>query len=262
MDPTLAALAGVVELEKPEFNGAVGEGGVEVQHMVAAGIVVVAPAPVGVLAFIPHIGQGRHCAGLFPIQPLQEARINGSTVVLHPALVEIQGAGQQALVACHQVRQVPQGSGGMAVGSDVDMHPTAVGRIADGTGVAELAGDFLQVLQVVIGKDRGAQLGLLGIAGGADAGVPCDFPHPALPVLAAPGIVTASLMPHSALSAKVFRYHLSGLLASDPGHFDFHTDGLLLHVLDHFSKFRVHFVSLRGLIVSVYYHAIAVITRG
>jgi hypothetical protein len=35
---------------------------------------------------------------------------------------------------------------------------------------------------------------------------------------------------------------------------------LLLHVLDHFSKFRVHFVSLRGLIVSVYYHTYALNT--
>ena len=93
-----------------------------------------------------------------------------------------------------------------------------------------------------------------------DAHVSCDFPHPALLVLTTPGIVTAAIVPNSALGAEIFCYHLSGILPGDPRHFDFHADGLFLHVLDHFSKFRVHFVYLRGLIVSVYYHTYALNT--
>lgn len=111
--------------------------------MVAAVVVVSAAAVISILAFIPHIGQSCHRAGLFPVEPLQETGVNRFAVGAHPIVVEIQGAGQEALVAGHQVRQVPQGSSIMAIGSDMNVHSAAVGRVADCSGVAELAGDFL-----------------------------------------------------------------------------------------------------------------------
>lgn len=65
-----------------------------IKHMVAAGIVMGAAAVISILTFIPHIGQSRHRAGLFPVKLFQEAGVNRFAVGTHPATVEIQGAGQ------------------------------------------------------------------------------------------------------------------------------------------------------------------------
>lgn len=52
VDAVLLAALGCVELEKPEFNRSLREGGVEVEHVVAAGIVVLCPAVIRAVAFV------------------------------------------------------------------------------------------------------------------------------------------------------------------------------------------------------------------
>ena len=49
VDATLAVCRGCIELEKSELDGAFGEGGVEVQHMVSAVVVVLISAVVAAL---------------------------------------------------------------------------------------------------------------------------------------------------------------------------------------------------------------------
>ena len=52
VDAVLLAALGCVELEKPGFNRSLREGGVKVEHVVAAGIVVLCPAVIRAVAFV------------------------------------------------------------------------------------------------------------------------------------------------------------------------------------------------------------------
>ena len=74
------AVRRLVKLEKPELNRAFGEGGVEVEHMVAAIVVVLASAVVSVLASVPNIRKLRHGAGLFAVELVQEPLVNRAAV--------------------------------------------------------------------------------------------------------------------------------------------------------------------------------------
>lgn len=164
-EATLAAIARVVELEESKLNRALGKGRVEVEHMVAGRIVMDVAASVAIL--IPNVGQAAHGLGLFPVQPLEKFRIHSPAVMVDPAAVEVEGVNQQAFMACHDVCQVPQGSCCVAVGADVDVYSAAMLRVADGSCVAKLSCDRQQVLQIVVGEDRGGQLGGMSAA---DAG--------------------------------------------------------------------------------------------
>ena len=57
MKAVLLAACGSIELEKSEFHRAFGEGCVEVQHVVAAAVVVLASAVVLILASVPNVCQ-------------------------------------------------------------------------------------------------------------------------------------------------------------------------------------------------------------
>ena len=55
VNPALASVVRVAELEKPELNGALRECRVKIEHMVAAVVVMLAPAVVCAVAFVPAI---------------------------------------------------------------------------------------------------------------------------------------------------------------------------------------------------------------
>ena len=74
----LPAVCGGVELEKSELDCAFGKGGVEIQHMVAAFVVVVTSAVVCVLTVVPNVRKSSHCGGLSAVDSFQNL---GSTVL-------------------------------------------------------------------------------------------------------------------------------------------------------------------------------------
>ena len=118
----LLAVRRSVELEKPELDGAFGEGGVEVQHMVAAVVVVLAPAVVLTLAAVPDVRKLRHRAGLFAVQLVEEPRVDRAAVVAHAAAVKVKGIRQEVFVACHDVGEVAEGLRRVAFRPDVDVY--------------------------------------------------------------------------------------------------------------------------------------------
>ena len=77
MDAASALYGRLIELEEPELDRAFSEGGVEVEHMVAAVIVVVAPAVACAVAGVPDVRKVCHRAGLLAVDLLQN---RGSTV--------------------------------------------------------------------------------------------------------------------------------------------------------------------------------------
>ena len=129
--------------------------------MVAAVVVVLAPAVVGVLAPVPDIRKLRHGAGLFAVELLQKPLVNRAAVAVHPSPVEVQCACQKHLVACHDVGQVAEGLRCVAFGTDVDVDPASSGGIALGACVSELPAKLLQGFDVAVGQDRGDQFAFL-----------------------------------------------------------------------------------------------------
>ena len=60
----------LIELEEPELDGPFGEGGVEVEHMVAAVVVVMVSAVICAVAVVPDIRKLCHCVGFSPVDLL------------------------------------------------------------------------------------------------------------------------------------------------------------------------------------------------
>ena len=74
-------------VKQPELNGSLGKHAVQIQRMVAAGIIV--DVPVG-LSVVPQPLQLCHGLGPLPVDLIQETQIGFLTVVL-PANLNLQG---------------------------------------------------------------------------------------------------------------------------------------------------------------------------
>ncbi len=234
------SVAGGIELEKPELDRALGEGGVEVEHMVAAVIVMVASAVVGALAPIPNVGKVGHGGGLPAVDLFQEAGVNRAAVPAHAVMVEVEGFGQKALVACHDVGQVAQGLWGVALGADVDVNSAAPGGVALGAHSAKPPNQLLQGFHVGVGQDWGDQLAFFAVRTG-NGNVLLEFPLASLAVPCAPGAVPVAVCGALvAPGAKELGGNLCRPAAVDVVHLDLDPNGLLLHFLDLGSRFLVH----------------------
>ena len=138
----LAFLAGVGELEASEFDGAVGEASVVVEHMVATAVVMLVSAFVTV-AIVPNIRQGIHRLGLAAVQLFKEILVDRVAVAADAVAVQAKGRNQKAFVACHNVGEVAEGLGAVLAQSDVDVDSAHMVGVAFRSCVAEVADDCL-----------------------------------------------------------------------------------------------------------------------
>ena len=106
VDTPLAVCGGFVKLEKSELNGALCKGGVEVQHVVSAVVVMQESITRGSVADIPNIGKVIHGGRLLVVDFTQEGRGDRAAVLAHTAAVKAEGFGQEAFVAGHDVCQI------------------------------------------------------------------------------------------------------------------------------------------------------------
>ena len=243
VDAVLLAVCGGVELEKSELNRPLGEGSVEVKHMVAAAVVVLASAVVLALAGVPNVCKAGHRGGLLAVDFAQEVGIDRAAVAVHAAAVQLEGLGQEAFVAGHDVCQVAESLGCVALRADVDVNSAAACRVALCSGAAKLAAKFLQAFDVGVGKDRGDHFALL-IVGSADANIAGEFPLAALGVPSAPGHVAVAVGGVlNAAGSEEGGGDLGCFLAGDVVHLDLNADGLLFHLVDLVSGFLVHGVA-------------------
>ena len=232
MDSASALIGRLIELEKPKLDRRFGEGGVEVEHVVAAAVVVMVPAVVLAVAGVPDVCKIRHGLGLSRVDLLQESGVNRAAVAAHAAAVQLQGFRDQAFVAGHDVGEVSKALRGVALGSDVDVNSASSGGVALCTCVPELSAKFLQGFNVLVGQDRCDQFAFL-LVRPYDGNILLEFPLPALCVPGAPGTVavTACGVLVSAGSEEPCG-DLCCLLAGDVVHLDLDSDGLLLHGFD------------------------------
>ncbi len=239
MKSASAFLVGVGELEASKLDRAVGEAGVVVEHMVAAAVVMLVSALVAV-TIVPNVCKGIHRLGLSAVQLGKEILVDRVAVAVDAAAVEAEGRNQKALVACHDVGEVAKCLGAVFAQADVDVDSAHMGGVALRSGVAEVADDFLQILNVAVVEDRRSHLRFLFIAVGVDAGVSGDFPFPALVILASPSVVAAADVANRVFRAVVGGDGSAGFFSGDVIHLNLNADGLLLHFFNLDSGSFVH----------------------
>ena len=245
VEPVLLAVHGRVELEKPKFHRALGEGRVQVQHVVAAVVVVVRSAVGASLRGVPDVRELCHRGGLFAVELLKEIRVDRSAILAHPAAVDLDRFGDQRFVARHDVRKVSQALRCVSRRTDVNMDSASEGVVALGARLAQAADQLLQGLDVCVGQDRGRHLAGLAVLR-VDAAVAHKLPLAPLRVPCAPGAVAVA--PCGVLvvvGAKELGGELCGSAAGDAGHLDLHPNGLLLHSCDLLCGLLSHFCILR-----------------
>ena len=178
MESVLPAVCRGVELEEPELDRALGKGGVEVQHMVAAVVVVLAPVMFGVLAAVPNVCKRRHRGGLSAVDLLQKSGVDRLAVLADPTVIKAKGFRQEVFVACHDVGKVAERLWCVPFGTDVNMNAAASCGIAFRACLAEAANQFLQGFHVSVGEDRRDHLAFLIVWTG-NAAVSLELPFPA-----------------------------------------------------------------------------------
>ena len=231
----------VCELEEAELDGPLCEGRVKVEHVVPAVVVVLVASAVRIVSCVPDVCEVLHGLGFFPVELCKEIPIDRSAVAPDPALVNPDRAGQEPLVAGHQVCEVPEALRVVACCTDVDVDSAHVIRVALGSLAAEDPHQLLQGLDVVVGEDRRHHLALLFIGTGLDTRVPLKFPFPSLTVPSAPSVVPVAgcRVLHPAASKEVgCRFRC--VLPRDVVHFNLDPDGLRFHGLDLLSGCFLH----------------------
>ena len=229
------------KLEKPELDGSLCEGCVEVEHVVAAVVVVLIASVARVVLRVPGVCELLHGLGLFPVELCEEIPVHRSAVTPDPALVDPDRAGQKPLVTGHQVGEVPQALRVVAGGSDVDVYSAHVIRVALGSLAAKGSHQLLQAFDVVVGEDRRHHLAFLFVGPCPDARVPLELPFPSLGVVDAPGLVAVAgcCVLHPAASEEVgCRFRC--VLPCDVVHLNLDPDGLCFHGLDLLSGCFLH----------------------
>ena len=229
MKPVLPAVCGGIELEEPELDRTFGEGGMEVQHVVAAVVVVLAPVVFGILAAVPNVCKRRH-RGRFPaVDLLQKSGVDRLAVLADPTVIKAEGFRQEVFVACHDVGKVPKGLGRVPLGSNVDVNAAASCGIAPGSCPAKAADELLQGLYVGVGENGRDHLAFFIVRTG-DAAVSLELPLPTAFVPSRPGVIAVAVggVP-VAPGSEELSGDPRGFLSRDAVHLDFDPNGLLFH---------------------------------
>lgn len=245
MDAASALCGRLVKLEEPELDRTFGKGGVKVEHMVAAVVVVVTPAVACAVAGVPDVRKLCHRLGLSAVDLGEEVWVYRAAVAAHAAAVELQSFCDQALVARHDVGEVPKALRCVALRSDVDVDSASSGGVAFRSCVSELPAKLLQGFDIPVGQDRGDQFAFL-LVRPCDGNILLEFPLAPIRIPSRPGAVpVAAGGVLVSVCAEVGGGNLCCLLAGDVIHLDLDPDGLVLHLCNLPCCFLVHSEILR-----------------
>ena len=89
VDAAPALCGRLIELEEPELDRTLGKGSMEVQHMVAAVVVVVTPAVACAVAGVPDVRKLCHRLGLSAVDLGEKVGVYRAAVAAHAAAVEL-----------------------------------------------------------------------------------------------------------------------------------------------------------------------------
>ena len=201
--------------------------------MVAAGVVMLMSAVVGVVSFVPNVGKFLHRLGLFLVEPSKEIFVYRLAVASDAALVNPHGGNQEALVTCHQVGKVAEGLRRVVGFADVDVDSAHMVGVAFRSLVPQPPEEFLQGFNVGVGQNRRDQFGLFAVVPRLDAHVPLEFPLASLVVPCTPSVVAVfACCVLVVAGAEKLGSNFGCLAAADVVHFDFYANRLVLHVFN------------------------------
>ncbi len=213
-------------VEKAELDGAFGKGGVEVQAVVAAAVVMHVPS--AGCFHVPEVCEFRHRCRPFLVQFLEEAFVGLAAVAVFPARVDAKCAVDQVFLAVKDVHQIPQGLRREPFRTHMDVD--AARAVGEGASLAQGADEFLQARDVVVGKDGADHFGAVvrrsfngasaDLLFGIQAGVVHGFPFPSLSVFCNVGIVSSACVVF-APGPEEGGHQTGRLAAGNPCHFDF-----------------------------------------
>ena len=230
----------VCKLEEAELDGPLCESCVEVEHVVAAAVVVCASAIVAE-GRVPNLRKLAHRGGLCSVQLSQKGGVDRFAVTAESVGVNVDCPCEEVLVARHDVGEVPQCLRRVAVCSNVDVHPAAAGGVALRARLAEASAKFLKGLDVLVAEDGRYQLRPLVVVPCDNADVPLEFPLAPLSVPCAPGEVSVPAgRVLVAARAEEFGGDPRRLPAGDAVHLDLHPDGVRLHALNQLCRGCFH----------------------
>ena len=107
--------------------------------------------------------RSHHAVRLSSVKLSEEVRIDRAAVSVHSASVKVERVRDKAFVACHDVCKVAERLCVVSACSDVNVYSAAVVGVAYRTFVSELPCNFLQVVNVRIGEDRGCKFRFLEV---------------------------------------------------------------------------------------------------
>ncbi len=243
-------------VEKPELNRSLGEGGMQVQPMIAGAVVMVSPS-IGCF-LIPEVGDPVQGVRLFPVEFLQEGGVRLPAVPAFPRGIDLESAVNHVFLARHNVHQVPQGLYREPFGPDMDVD--AAGLVGKGTGLAERPYQLLQLRNVFVGKDgtdhfRAVEAGSVcnvsvHLLLGNQAGVVHGFPFPSLFIPCDIGIVGSAFVP--AFRSEEAGHEAGGPASRNPCHFHFDSKVQCFH--NHLCPFYVCVCSFGTLYITLKAH--------
>ena len=243
-------------VEKPELDGPFGEGGMQVQPVVAGAVVMMVPSVRRFL--IPEVGDAFQRVRLSPIDVLQEGRVCLPAVPAFPRRIDLEGAVNHVFLARHDVHQVPQGLCREPFGPDMDVD--AAGLVGKGPGLAERPHQLLQLRDVFVGKDgadhfRAVETGSIRNVSvhlllGNQAGIVHGFPFPSLFIPCGVGIVGSAFVP--AFRPEEAGHEAGGPASRDSCHFHFDAKVQCFH--NHLCTFYVCVCSFSTLYITLKAH--------
>ena len=216
-------------VESPEFDRALLPNGVEVQEVVAAGVVVLVCVPFPVPVVVPNPGELFGGGRLPAVQGREEVRVDGLAPPFPAGGGDLEGLGQEVFLGVHQVHQVPQGFRGVAPQPDVDVD--AAGGVGVCPSRPESPDAGLHRFEVFPAAHRGDELGAL-VPGSGDAPVGNTFPAAAFPVDGNPSVVGTAVVVHLGgvpVGGKNPGDRPGGGLAGEVVDFEFESKGLVFH---------------------------------
>ena len=259
VNASLFAVVFVGKLEKPEFNGALGEASVQVEHVVTTLIVVLIATITAILRLVPHVRKCLHGFGLFPVKPFDESWVDNLAVGAGALPVNANRAPDLRFVRCHDVGEIAQCVGVVVTPvkpfqADVNVYATPTARAALCARLAQFPKKLLENLDVGIVQNRCDQLALFCVWA-ADGNIIGELPFAVLGVPRAPRHIAVNvggvLIP---IGTEEFGGDLRGLFSGDVVHLDFDAERLGLHAL-----LELHRDIAHGVLLSCPFGAVGVV---
>jgi hypothetical protein len=220
----LASVEGTIENSK--FYGALREEAMQIQTVVAAIVIVAALIIFGMFAIVPSLLASSLVSKALTIESLD----GGGAKLLAIALtmrINLDSLIDDILIRTHKVNQVLDLLDCVVKRTNVNVNAATMSCVRLCTSLRKKADKLLQIVHIIISKNRGNKFALGGGARGNYGRIVHTFPLATLLIASIPSIIAATLV--TGLCTEVARNNFCAVLTADAAHFNFYAKGLIQH---------------------------------